>query len=206
MDFSRHCQKAYALINLEKAQPKSRYFGKPSEIEANGEVPASVVVRSIFCAGSTHFDRRERLSGRLYTSKEQAATFLNSKRSYGVGFKIYQVPLMIISYQGISIGVHTYRKYSSYGYGRLLADITEGWPDFWKCFPDLDVDWLRCFPIKSTPLKAFPEYRKEAFSSYFVGADFPIQWEASVYPLESKHFDTFLHFCESISRLHKKSE
>lgn len=190
------------MIDFINANQKSLYFESPSNIVANGDAPKNLFLKSVFCASGTHFERHAWLSGRLFASTETASKHLEELRSYGVGFRLFRVPMIILTYRDIAVGMHTYNKYSAQGYNRLLSDFANDWPDFWRHVPDLTTNWLRCFPISVSQLNLFSEYCEEAYRSYFLGPAHPIQWEKVGYPFESGFFKTFIEFYDRLSSLH----
>lgn len=108
-----------------------------------------------------------------------------------MSFLAIKKPIVIVTYDNsdVAIGFMSFRKFSRYGYERLLEEISiQEITKFWHSFPQVEKDWLRCFLCKTTSISKFPAFRKEAFSSYFVGLDFPMQWTVL------EHFD---HACEA---------
>lgn len=188
-------------MDMTKVKKLGIYIEDPSKISIQNQKPTDVQLKSVFLASKTHFDYSERLSGRMFSSSEGASNGLESSRSYGVNFTIHRAPIVVVNYPDVIIAFHTYREYSKHGYNRLLESVRGDQMNFWNDFPILRLDWLRCLTLTEGFYKKLRSFKEEAYRSYFIGSDAPIQWKRAPYYGYCGRYDTFVHFSRGFKSL-----
>ena len=186
------------MVNIESCRLVNGFFDDPACIMVQNEAPTEILLRSALTAKKSHFNFTRPLKGSIFGSIDAATNKLESYREAGVGFTLTRVPIIIVRYSNLLIGVRCERKYSGIAYERLTQKCIEAWPDIWQEFPQTEKEWILCFPISRTPVSELKEYKPESFKSYFLGNDFPIQWDQIPYLLDEDYFTTFLKFYEKL--------
>lgn len=182
------------MINIESCNLKNGCFDDPTCVIAQNEAPVEILLRSVLTAQKTQLNYTRPIKGAIFATLEAATAKLEPHRDAGVGFTLTRIPILIANYPNLSIGIRCEKKLNGTAYERLLLKCKDAWPEFWQTLPRADKEWILCFPIRKTPLSDFKGYEQESFKGYFLGTNFPIQWDRIPYLFARDYFVEFLKF------------